>query len=273
MKIAYASDIHLEFGDIELKNTANADVLVLAGDIMISQYLHDYPTIEESERCSVKQELVLRFRRFIKNVSENFPHVIVIAGNHEFYNGKWYAGIKYLEDEYHYDNIHFLERGTITIGDVTFIGTTLWTDLNDRDPVTMYCIKYAMNDYKLIRNDRKGYSLLSPEDTVVRFRSSIDYMANAVWKKDNKFVVVTHHAPSFKSVSAKYRGDREMNGGYCSDLSNFIINSPQIKLWFHGHVHEEFDYYVGETRVLCNPRGYHEHQDIAANFKLKYVEV
>lgn len=43
MKIALASDLHLEFGDIHLTNDQGADVLLLAGDIMIAQDLHDHP--------------------------------------------------------------------------------------------------------------------------------------------------------------------------------------------------------------------------------------
>jgi hypothetical protein len=38
-------------------------------------------------------------------------------------------------------------------------------------------------------------------------------------------------------------------------------------------LHENFDYQIGETRVVCNPRGYIGHEEIADNFKLKVVEV
>ena len=64
-----------------------------------------------------------------------------------------------------------------------------------------------------------------------------------------------------------------MNGGYHSDLSEFILDRPGIKLWTHGHTHELFDYMIGSTRIVCNPRGYDGHEDIADNFKLKVVEV
>jgi hypothetical protein len=47
-----------------------------------------------------------------------------------------------------------------------------------------------------------------------------------------------------------------MNGGYSSDLTDFILDRPQIKAWTHGHTHELFDYNIGSTRVICNPRGY-----------------
>jgi Icc-related predicted phosphoesterase len=74
--------------------------------------------------------------------------------------------------------------------------------------------------------------------------------------KDQKVVVVGHHAPTYQSIHPKYVKEREMNGGYASDLSEFILDRPQIRLWTHGHVHNFSDYMVGDTRVFCNPRGY-----------------
>jgi hypothetical protein len=64
-----------------------------------------------------------------------------------------------------------------------------------------------------------------------------------------------------------------MNGGYHSDLSELILSNPQIKLWTHGHTHELFDYMIGSTRVVCNPRGYHSYESIADTFKLKIVDI
>jgi Icc-related predicted phosphoesterase len=46
-----------------------------------------------------------------------------------------------------------------------------------------------------------------------------------------------------------------VNGAYASDLSELILDT-QPAVWFHGHVHNSFDYLVGDTIVLCNPRGY-----------------
>ena len=68
--------------------------------------------------------------------------------------------------------------------------------------------------------------------------------------------MVSHHSPSYLSISEKYKNDHEMNGGYHSDLSRFILNNPNIVLWTHGHTHDVLDYKIGETRIICNPRGY-----------------
>jgi Icc-related predicted phosphoesterase len=88
-----------------------------------------------------------------------------------------------------------------------------------------------------------------------------------------KVVVVGHHAPSNQSIKPKYRDDAIMNGAYSSDLSEFILDHPKIKFWIHGHTHDVFDYMIGPTRVLCNPRGYFGYEQRAYEFKLKYFEV
>ena len=62
--------------------------------------------------------------------------------------------------------------------------------------------------------------------------------------------------PTHKSIHEKYKNDYYINGAYCSDLSDFILDHPQIKLWTQGHTHYHFTYMVGNTMVACNPRGY-----------------
>jgi hypothetical protein len=74
-------------------------------------------------------------------------------------------------------------------------------------------------------------------------------------------------------VHERYVGDTIMNGGFYSDLSEFILDHPKIVLWTHGHMHDSFDYMIGGTRVVCNPRGYIGQERRATEFKLKYLEV
>jgi hypothetical protein len=86
-------------------------------------------------------------------------------------------------------------------------------------------------------------------------------------------IVVGHHSPSKQSTKPQYEKDVMVNGAYSSNLTEFILNHPQIKVWTHGHTHHEFDYMVGSTRIVCNPRGYIGYEYEADNFKLKFVEV
>ena len=88
-----------------------------------------------------------------------------------------------------------------------------------------------------------------------------------------KIVVVGHHSPCKQSTKPQYEKDVIVNGAYSSDLTEFILDHPEIKLWTHGHTHHEFDYMIGSTRIVCNPRGYDGYEGQADNFKLKVVEV
>jgi Icc-related predicted phosphoesterase len=263
MKIKLVSDLHLEFSDINIKNDQNYDVLILGGDICIAQDLHDFPeqnvrTAAMLEMLSSRQEKAQRFRDFFKRCSFQFPHVIYIMGNHEFYHGKFYAAVDYMRDECaKYPNVYMLEQDMKIINDVVFVGGTLWTDMNRRDPLTMHAMKDMMNDFRIVRNDQREYAAMSALDVAIRHDKTLGYIKLIVQEhKDKKCVVVGHHAPSFKSVSEQYASQTLMNGGYASDLSEFIMDHPQIVLWTHGHMHQPFDYVIGETRVVCNPRGY-----------------
>lgn len=264
MKIAFASDLHLEIADLNLQNNVDADVLVLAGDILVAHDLHAHPKTEIPYPSHIihtlgsRQRRAMEYRNFISRCSERFPHVIVIAGNHEFYHGKWVGSIETLRKEYGaYSNVHFLERDICKIDDVTFVGGTLWTDCNRGDPLTLHTINSMMNDYVMIRHDELGYVKLRPAHGLKRHRDTLDYFKTVIDdRKSEKVVVVSHMAPSSLSIHEKYKRDSLLNGAYYSDLSEFILDRPQIKVWIHGHVHTTFDYQIGDCRVLCNPRGY-----------------
>jgi predicted phosphodiesterase len=282
MKIALASDLHLEFGDINLKNEENAEVLILSGDIMIAQDLHDHPHMDYNPYTSGaladlgrRQQTALRFRDFLKRCSFQFPHVIYVAGNHEFYHGKFVGSLQDLRDECgKYPNVYFMEDDMRKIGDITFIGSTLWTDMNKGDPLTLHAVADMMNDYRIIRHDGHGYSKLRPAHTAARHRRSVEYIRTVIEGLfDEKFVVVGHMSPSKMSTHPKYQNDTLMNGAYSSDLSEFILDHPQIKLWTHGHTHHRFDYMIGSTRIVCNPRGYEGYEDSADSFELQYLDV
>lgn len=259
MKVKIVSDLHLEFSDIDIPNNG-CDVLILSGDILLSESLHDFPADTDNTALqSSRHAQAIRFRNFLRYCAEDFPHVIYVAGNHEFYHGKFYQGLDTLREECAvYPNVHFLENDSVTIEDILFVGGTLWTDCNNRDPLTMNQLSSMMNDFAIIKNDRAGYRRLSTTDIVQRHHQTLSYFETMISNapKDQKVVVVGHHAPSKKSIHYKYHGEDVMNGGYCSDLEQFILDHPNIALWTHGHVHNTHDYMIGSTRVVCNPRGY-----------------
>ena len=314
MKIAICSDIHLEFGDIILQNTENADVLILGGDICVAGDIGrpDRDNFIEGARSH-------RIVDFFKRASFQFPHVIYIMGNHEHYNGDFATSgnkLKSMLESNMLSNVYLLDKEIKVIDDVTFIGGTLWTDMNKEDELTIHSISRMMNDFRCVQNsnrmiDRKvplyeknpyftpdgknggeyltkeggGYivvghkrksepSTFSPEDAVVDHKKMFGFIRAVVEGNfDQKYVVVGHHAPSRTSTHPRYQHESLMNGGYSSSLDDFIIDHPQIKLWTHGHTHEDFDYMIGSTRIVCNPRGYINHEQRADDFKLKYLEI
>jgi DNA repair exonuclease SbcCD nuclease subunit len=290
MKIAICSDVHLEFGQLVLENTDEADVLILSGDICVARDFMDrdpYDIMDYGKSA--------RYHEFFSSACDKFRNVVYIVGNHEHYHGDFVETIPNLRKRLAYlKNLHILDKETVELGDVTFIGGTLWTDMNKEDPMTLYGIRRMMNDFRCVTNSnrevnyksfddvdnpdkptfRTRTAIFSPEDAVEDHKKMLDFIKTVVAEKhDKKFVVVGHHTPSQASCHAKYADDQLMNGGYHSDLSEFIMDRPQIKLWTHGHTHELFDYMIGETRVVCNPRGYIGYEEISDNFKLKVVEV
>jgi predicted phosphodiesterase len=272
MRINIVSDIHLEFGPIEIKNTEGADVLILSGDICVAADVLHKDNLNNKSR---------KIHDFFEMCSKEFKNVIYIVGNHEHYNGDFQRTIPHLKQFLgHLDNLHILDKEIVTIDDVTFIGGTLWTDMNKEDGITLYHMSSMMNDFIKVSNgkiqngiqaedDKPYYRIkrLTPEDVVVDHKSMLEYIRIIVeGKQDQKFVVVGHHAPSKLSTKPKYQDDYIMNGGYSSDLSEFILDHPQIKMWTHGHTHDTFDYMIGSTRVVCNPRGYIKYEQRADEF-------
>ena len=314
MRIALASDVHLEFGDLHLKNEQSADVLILSGDICVAADLgrpdpHNFMEGAKSNRIV----------DFFKRCSFQFPHVIYIMGNHEHYNGDFATSgnkIKSMLESNMLSNVYLLDKEIKTIDDVTFVGGTLWTDMNEHNEMTMNHVSQRMNDFRCVRNSLRmisrkvpiyelnpdytedgkngnkyatkeggGYieighkrkeeaSHFSPEDAYDDHKKMVGYIQSVIEGKfDQKFVVVGHHAPSKASTHPRYQTEVIMNGAYSSRLDQFILDNPQIKLWTHGHTHEDFDYMIGSTRVVCNPRGYDGYEERADNFKIKYVEI
>ena len=282
MKVSLASDVHLEFGDLVLNNEDNADVLLLAGDICVAKELQ----YSDSKYYS-------RFHDFFARCAGEFKDVIYVAGNHEHYHGTYDETYKIIREQLSkHSNIHVMDNETIHLNDTTFIGGTLWTDFNNEDETTMRSISHMMNDFRIITapggrlsswrdldgNIHYRNEALKPEDVLVDHKAMLDFIDSVVVSdrlitSEGKYVVVGHHSPSKLSTKPQYEKDWEMNGGYSSDLTKFIKDHPEIKLWVHGHTHHNFDYMVGETRILCNPRGYHNYEAQANDWKLITVEV
>lgn len=305
MKLALASDLHLEFGDITLDNTQGADVLVLAGDICVANHFRERPAYAA---VAAKE-----YRRFFAHVCREFEHVVYILGNHEHYSGDVAQSYQLLKENLDHSNLHILDKETWTYQEHTFIGGTLWTDMDQEDSLAMNYCQQSMNDFREVLNSNRmvtrrvplyepnplwtgdgrngayynkddngamiviGYkdkvepARWLPEDSVIEHRRMLDYVDH-VTRDPGNYIVVGHHCPSELSVADMYKGNL-LNAAFRSRLDEFIEARPQIRLWLHGHTHYNFDYEIGSTRVVCNPRGYVGHEPMADLFKLQYIEV
>ena len=239
MRINLCSDLHLEFGDLEMPG---GDVLIIAGDACERRSIMKY------QRC----------QDFFEIECAKYNQVFMVMGNHEHYHHRF---DKTLEDlrELMPANVRILENENVLHEGVLILGATLWTNLNNGCHHTAWQLRRNLNDFKVITNKYAdgSYNKLTPEFTGQVHKSTVAYFESELAKnKDQKTLVITHHAPSLKSVHERYKSAHLMNGGYASDLSELILDNPQIAVWCHGHMHDPFDYMVGSTRVLCNPRGY-----------------
>lgn len=245
------SDLHLEFHpDFRIRNTENVPWLNLGGDICVAEYF-------TRGQNSPKREITKQWLEFFEIASKEFDHITYILGNHEHYHGIFTETANILREALaHLPNIHILNNEWIALPNgYHAFGATLWTDVNRGDPIADNFMRQGMNDFKLIQCSKTNYRKFTPSDSKREHHLALMAFDHETHEKS---VFLSHHAPSYQSIHEDYRTGRYsmLNPAYYSDLEQFILDHPQIKLWTHGHVHSCFDYQIGNTRVVCNPHGY-----------------
>jgi Icc-related predicted phosphoesterase len=232
MRLHILSDLHLEFAPFTAP-AVQADAVILAGDIG-----NGHDGLEWALKAFVDRP------------------VVYVLGNHEFYGQRLQQLIKDLHELAAGTSVHLLENETCIIGDVVFLGATLWTDFAlNGDPVMAEVIaQTSLNDFQRIRTLPQYYRLTPADTHRLHLESRRWLEAQFLALKGRKVVVVTHHAPSKESIPPRFAGD-PCNPAFASDLSAFIVET-EARVWVHGHIHCCCDYTLGKTRVLANPRGY-----------------
>jgi Icc-related predicted phosphoesterase len=231
LRIHILSDIHNEFRELSGYG-ADADVTVLAGDIDLGEKGYAWARSAFGDRP-----------------------VVYVAGNHEYYGHAIPSLTKKLLRKKDPGNVRFLECSETVIQGIRFLGCTLWSDFDiggDR-AVAMQASQARMNDYRKIRVSPR-YRMLRPKDTALRNTAARRWLKEEVGKDPARTVVVTHHAPSIRSLNPEFSFD-PVSGAYASDLEDFIVESRPA-LWIHGHTHFCVDYTIGSTRIISNQRGY-----------------
>lgn len=244
MHLGIVSDLHLEFSACAVP-CHGIDVLVIAGDTHTS---------------------ATAIGQFVSDLLARHPHlhVVLVPGNHEYY-GKTIDETESQLEALRGDRCHVLLNSVAVIGGVMFVGGTLWANI---PPALRH---HHMHDYDRIPE-------LCPAVMESECGDCVDAIMEASWRTESlhstttvssnnmsshcqtqpslKLVVVTHFAPSRRSIDPKY-GDARLgdNCYFASDLDGAVAGSGAA-LWVHGHTHTSMDYTIGDTRVLCNPRGY-----------------
>jgi Icc-related predicted phosphoesterase len=182
-------------------------------------------------------------------------------GNHEYYHHTIPQLVYQLREQTNGSQVHILENDSVEIEGVKFLGCTLWTDFKLFGNPTLAALnaQMIMTDYHRIYYLNSELRKLRPMDTANFHTLSLQWLHQELNNAPSQpIVVITHHAPSALSLPAIFRTDLT-GAALVSPLDDFIHQS-NINLWIHGHVHKTLDYKIGNTRVICNPRGYPREQ-------------
>jgi Icc-related predicted phosphoesterase len=275
MKFDLVSDLHDDYNKTKgfpYEPNEGSEILVVAGDWMERQSFRNskYQALREAQLM--------------------YKHVVVIAGNHEFYGANYQATVNEFREVMNgMEGVHFLhgDKWDVPFTDILFMGGTLFTDMNGDDPLTKARMKQYMADFTYITyggpiitpaikssawdmsdggfldapstyGDRK---IVTPDDYVREWRAMTKYFEDTADENpDKKIVLVTHHAMSEKSVMPRFMIQYLENGGYRTRMEWFFEKHKNVHVHCHGHMHDFIRYEHANTRVYCNPFGYYRHE-------------
>lgn len=257
MKVTVLSDLHLEFGTMKLNNEVmGADTLLLAGDVCVADYLRSKRTDKDARK---HQKLM---RKFFTEECAKYARVYYIMGNHEHYHGVFDYTADLLNEFLHDTNVTLLDKEWVDLPEFSLFGATMWTDYKKNDYYAKWTARKGMTDHEIIQKlhafggQTPTLGNFHPDDAIEDHEAALKALEDGLATRTDKTVLVmTHHAPTFMSVSESFRGS-PLNPAYHSNLEDVMLDNPNVKYWFHGHMHEAINYGVGDCRVVCNPRGY-----------------
>lgn len=224
----------------------------------------------------VAGDLIPRMERGVAWLFMHVPDrpVIYVAGNHEGYGCDIDRTVEKARQAAAGTTIIILQNDAVRIGEVTFVGATLWTDFDlfGDQQRAMRVAGDRMNDYKKIRVSRYA-KRFRPQHALARHLQSRAFFETEMRKPrgGNKLVAISHHAPhpgrSFHRMSSSRPLSDEdvLTAAYRSDLTSLMWPSPNeghlntlspADLWIYGHTHESEDFTIGHTRVVSNAKGY-----------------
>jgi predicted phosphodiesterase len=223
------------------------DVLVLAGDIA-SGSTNTMDVIKHFLDCG-------------------FPHIVYVPGNHEYYGTGFDEFNAKMENKcLEFDNVHYLNPGSVTIDDVLFTGATLWTNFGD-NPLSQSAARRGINDFRMIRE-------FDVNRCAQTYYQHLDHIKTEYENRgDRKVVVVTHFLPARECIAPRFRGPDLINDYFANNLGEYISTMSNTT-WLFGHTHDATDIVIGDTRVVANPHGYYNALNDGVGFdSYKIIEV
>lgn len=214
----------------------SADLLILAGDLCNG--LPDARTMD-----------------WLRHLSDG-PHwpvgILMVLGNHDYYGLDLDSAADLWRETLAPTRIRLLHRDVARFGRMRIAGCTLWTDYDRADRIAMLMAQRCLSDHAWITLDGKP---ALPDAMLAAHQADLQFLRGLTPGSDDApLVIVTHHAPSPRSISPQFAGD-VLNPAFVSDLEH-VMHAIRPIVWAHGHVHSRHDYQVGPTRVVCNPLGY-----------------
>ena len=230
MKVRIFSDIHNEFqrwSPIEL-DTDSETTLILAGDLWTGDKVQN--TIN-----------------WLNELSVRFANVVVVLGNHDYWRNKNWKNIPDAINDNTFANVFVLENTFIEIEGKLIGGCTLWTDLNNQNPSTVYGAVGCTNDFMQMH-----IAEFSTDKWLKEFYNSREFIENT--KCD---ILITHYMPSSSFTDPRFKGSF-CNPLFSSDLVEYMVNHyiSMPRYWIYGHTHTAGKARILDTEFFCNPRGY-----------------
>jgi len=268
MRVAYASDLHLEFGAIDSHQLiTDADYLFLAGDVAEARNFGKSINTNSGDYSIWKPKLFDLFT----DLSKHYKAIFLVLGNHEYYHSKIGKTESIIQGFCnHFSNVFMLQDKMVDLDGYKLYGATMWTDmgLNSIDPLIEFKLKMRMNDFRCITyQSPRGYRKFNPADAAKIHTMNLKSLA-----KLQPDIIIQHHAPCSMSVPERFKSNELNPAYYSATLEDMLMDEINPKLIFHGHIHASVDYIWSNTRVLSNSRGYFgiENTD---KFRVKVVEI
>jgi hypothetical protein len=245
MRIQIASDLHLEcydavpqgpeFFETLVKPVSGVDLLILAGDI-------GYPEAKITDT-------------FLEWCCSQWPQVVWIFGNHEYYNKPGKRITMDMKEECgaavaaRYKNLRLVRDETLDLGEnLVIAGSTFWTNLARAERAI---VKEGMNDCSTIWTSAE--EKFTPElwnELHWASRAFLEDVLEAAVDSGKRVIVVTHHLPSYRMILPQYEG-HPANCGFAARADS-LVDHPCVAAWICGHSHGQRS--VG--RCHLNARGY-----------------